>query len=331
MSSLDQLASTAEERPTQSFGTPTRSRPVRATTALAAVFTAGAFGSASTASAIPVWFTDNGWAQIYNEGFANTASLSDWSQYRPEGATGGSGTGRYTSNAVSVENGKLVIDAYSNGNIDHVGSLRSDQSWTYGYFEARIKFKTKSGMHQAFWMMPDGKNHGDNNGTRPDLNGAEIDIVEHRIVDGDGNNIGDDYWTANHWGGYGANHQSRGKLNLNKTGNDQWHTYGVQWNQDMFKFFIDDTYVGHTINDGISGTAEYAIFSNNIGVGWAGTVQNSYGPKGDPGGKMEVDWFRVWQPGAAAVAIPEPASVGLAAVCSMGLLARRTRRSGTIA
>ena len=316
----------AEERPAQRVVSPVRRRWCRPAAALG--LAAGWLALAAPASAIPVWFTDNGWTKAYDEGFGSSGSLSDWSQYRAEGSTGGSGSGRYTSNAVSVANGSLVIDAYSVGSTDYVGSLRSTQSWTYGYFEARIKFKTKSGMHQAFWMMPQGKNHADNNGTRPDLNGAEIDIVEHRIVDENGTNIGDDYWTANHWGGYGANHQSRGKLNQNKTGNDQWHTYGVQWNQDMYKFFIDDTYVGHTINDGISGTAEYAIFSNNIGVNWSGSVLNSYGPKGDPGGKMEVDWFRVWQLGTAgAAAVPEPASASAATLAGLALLTRRTRRT----
>ena len=202
--------------------------------------------------------------------------------------------GIYTSDAVYQKEGNLIIDAYTAGDTNYVGSLRTSYSWQFGYFEARIKFQTESGIHQAFWMMPEGVNHGSEGGSCPDIYGAEIDIVEHRARDQDFNWIANHYWSANHWGGYGSNHKSKGKLNKNKTSNGDWHIYGVQWNGCMYKFFIDNVYVGHKIVEGVSATPEYIILSNNVGVGWAGPVRN-YGPKNSNRSRMLVDWVRVWQ------------------------------------
>ena len=302
-----------------------------ASTGQAAALAVGLLGCAATASAIPTYFVDTAdFQNVFAENFSDAGWTNRWSQFRAEGSKGGSGTGIYRGDAVSrIANGDgmLSVEAYSDssGN-DYVGSVRSDQSWTYGYFEARIKFQETSGMHSAFWMMPQGSNHGTAGGTRPDLYGAEIDIVEHRAFDENNVDISNHYYTADHWGGYGANHQSKGKLNRNVTTNHEFHTYGVQWNEDMYKFFIDDVYVGHTINDGISGTNEYMILSTNVGVGWAGDVGN-YGSRGSDGSRMMVDWVKVWQP---STTVPEPGTVAGVVVISPLLLRRRRRSAAAI-
>lgn len=289
-------------------------------------------GIAPVAQAVPTAFA--GWTKVFEDTFEDTNWTDKWQTYRTPGTTAGGGSGIYKTDAVTEANNNLRVEAYSVGNTDYVGSVRSKQSWTFGYFEANIKMEGASGMHTAFWMMPASTNIN----TQPPnarINGGEIDIVEHRKYDGNNIDISDDYWTATHYGGYGQYHVGPGKLNLNKTSDGAFHKYGVQWNKDMYKFFIDDVYVGYTINDTnaqtgqtnvqISEVPEYMIFSANVGVPWAGTVGN-YGARGSSGSRMIVADVAVYQnlPAASlSTVVPEPATLGLIGIVAMMLRRRR--------
>ena len=104
------------------------------------------------------------------------------------------------------------------------------------------------------------------NGTLPDgvptgevSNGAEIDIIEV-------NRVKDEYATAIHWDGYGDDHKSNGKsVSAPELHDKEWHTFGLQWNDDQLHFYYDGTEVD-------------------------GEIETSKWPD-----VMFVDYVRVWQ------------------------------------
>ena len=143
----------------------------------------------------------------------------------------------YTEDSVSVADGVLTITAsrrdYEGMEYTSARILTRDlASFTYGYFEARIKLPTVQGMWPAFWMMPQPSG---TTSTKNEYGGwsasGEIDIMEARgrIVNEVGN--------ALHYGGsphvYSADGQ---KLD---TPISEWHTYGLEWTPDCITWYVD--------------------------------------------------------------------------------------------
>lgn len=280
------------------------------------------------AKAIPAEFSD--YTRVFYDPFDNTDFSDNWRDFRTPGTTAGQGSGVYASEAVTEKNGNLRIEAYSALNSNgvqknYVGSVRTHRAFTYGYFEATIKFEGASGLHQAFWMLPDTAKIS----TQPPnafLNGAELDIVEHRILDMNERDISKATSHGDHYAGYGSNQVSTQRLIGNTLDNvDTFHRYGMLWDKDQYKFYIDDKYVGFTINDNqegtaISGVAEYLLLSNNVGVAWSGPVAESYGDLGTVGSRMIVGSVSAYQ------LVPEPTSLVCIGFALMACV-RPTRRS----
>lgn len=143
----------------------------------------------------------------------------------------------YTKDAVSVGDGVLTITArreecegmeYTSARI----LTRDLASFTYGYFEARIKLPTVRGMWPAFWMMPQ---PSDPSSTRNEYGGwsasGEIDIMEAR------GRIPNEIGNALHYGGnphvYSADPQ---RLD---TPISEWHVYAVDWREDSITWYVD--------------------------------------------------------------------------------------------
>lgn len=146
----------------------------------------------------------------------------------------------YTSQNVSIQDGKLVISArqekhidaakkvwdYTSGRIKTLGKFTQ----TYGRFEARIKIPFGQGIWPAFWML--GKNI-DKAGWP---NSGEIDIME---------NIGKEPTIVHgtiHGPGYsGAG--GIGDLYTQPQGQrfaDDFHVYAVEWEPQAICFYVDD-------------------------------------------------------------------------------------------
>ena len=285
---------------------------------------------AGHAGAVPVGLA--GYSRVFYDPFDDTDFSDNWRHFRELGSTAGNGSGRYAAEAVTEKNGNLRIEAYSaedaNGVLRHyVGSVRSHRAFTYGYFEATIKFEGASGLHQAFWMMPQSAQIS----TQPPnafLNGAELDIVEHRAFDADGVDISLATSHGDHYAGYGPNKVSNQRLIRNSLNDvDQFHRYGLLWDEDGYKFYIDDKYVGFTISDNEAGTAisgveEFMILSNNVGVSWSGPVEETYGGLETKGSRMVIGSVSVYQQ-----PVPEPGSLLALGGLSVCVLSRRERRS----
>ncbi|WP_267355685.1 MULTISPECIES: DUF4214 domain-containing protein [unclassified Methylobacterium] len=144
----------------------------------------------------------------------------------------------------SVQNGALTItavpDRTSSG---YPGSWESglittqgNFSQTYGYFEIRADFSKLAGAWDAFWLLPDQQT--------PDPNNAggwqELDAVEH--------------YGANDAGVYSTIHTTDPQNGIAWQENRQvysemsnpsgYHTYGVDWEADQIKFYVDGQLVG---------------------------------------------------------------------------------------
>ncbi len=145
----------------------------------------------------------------------------------------------YTEDAVSVENGSLKITAtkqqqgdrpYTSGRI----LTRDKVSFTYGYFEARMKTPTGSGMWPAFWMLPQPSspaNSENEYGGWP-ANG-EIDIMEAK------GRLENKVDTTLHFGKAWNAHDYVTQETTLSSNTDEWHTYAVDWTADAICWFVD--------------------------------------------------------------------------------------------
>lgn len=145
----------------------------------------------------------------------------------------------YTEDAVSVADGSLKITAtkqqqgdrpYTSGRI----LTRDKASFTYGYFEARMKTPTGSGMWPAFWMLPQPSspaNSENEYGGWP-ANG-EIDIMEAK------GRLENKVDTTLHFGKAWNAHDYVTKETTLSSNTDEWHTYAVDWTADAISWFVD--------------------------------------------------------------------------------------------
>lgn len=174
--------------------------------------------------------------------------------------------GYWTSDAVSVSDGKLTIKTYKGADGGfYTGAVQTDEKYEskYGYYEARCKLPKAYGIWSAFWLMPGG---GLMETENPDsaVAGAEIDVFESPAYPYD------IVQQAIHVGGYGNNHRSAINLKwlVTSYGNvyDEFHTYGVFWSEDIYIFYVDGQEVWKTsMNENVSKVAEYLILSVEVG------------------------------------------------------------------
>ena len=133
-----------------------------------------------------------------------------------------------------VENGKLMIQGrkedYEN---QHYTSARlvSKQSWVYGRFEFRAKLPRGKGTWPAIWMLPDKQVYGPQ--YWPD--NGEIDILESVGRDQNRN-----YASAhtNFYNFFDGHEQHTTTISV-PSGDEQFHTYALEWSPTNLSFFID--------------------------------------------------------------------------------------------
>lgn len=229
------------------------------------------------------------------------------------------GAGRddiYVSQAVALKNGALNLKTYTENGTHYNGWVDTLHKFqpTRGYFEARIQFNTSPGMWSAFWLQtPDWSNPviGD-----PAASGTEIDVIEHRRVNGSGSDYRSRIHMAVHWNGYGPDHQSQSSTQIKAAagmGNGSWHTYGLLWEADKYTFYFDgqETWSHKTA---VSQRSEYLILSSEAQTNsWAGNIPaGGYGSFDSTVTDMQVDYVRAYS------LVPEPRSVGLLLLAGLG-------------
>ncbi len=182
-----------------------------------------------------------------------------------------------------VKNGNLHLTVTGNEAPYDAGAIRTSGkfSQTYGYFETRCKLPTTSGICAAFWLMTGGANHV---GVPGGSDGAEIDILESHDIANNG------IQHAIHWDGYGSGHKMA-NYPMNIPGIYQgYHTYGFEWTEDKYRFFVNGKLTWETYAGGICQVPAYLKLTLGIG-GWVGTIS----PQKVPTDGMVVDYVRVYK------------------------------------
>jgi len=193
-----------------------------------------------------------------------------------------------TQNAY-VENGNLIIQALKedyNGYSYTSARLKSINKiyFKYGKIEAKIKLPYGQGIWPAFWMMGQ-------TGIWPSC--GEIDIME--MI---GGGIGRDnkcYGTV-HWDDNGHMY-SGGNISLTwpEIFADDYHIFGIEWNEEKIKWFLDNTlyYETDITNAYMTELHQEFYILLNIAVGgnWPGAPDaTTVFPQ-----KMYIDWIRWYQ------------------------------------
>ena len=137
------------------------------------------------------------------------------------------------------------------------GAIRTLDKYmhSYGYYEIRCKLPDVVGIWHAFWLMC-GNVYSEENGS---ADGVEIDVFEY-LPARDAINV------ALHWDGYDEAHQNIYKR-FDKTGfgDDEYHTFGVNWDENGYAFYIEGRKVWETTGDGICPLDGYMIISTEYG------------------------------------------------------------------
>lgn len=195
----------------------------------------------------------------------------------------------YSKNNVYLENGNLVIEAkrenlltksYTSGRINSSGK----RHFTYGIFEARMKFPKGKGFWPAFWLWPESYNVNSY---------KEIDIMEA---------IGDLPRTifSTCWMGPESNLKMISKeFNMAVNYDEDYHIYSAEWTPGEIAFAVDGE-IFHRCKssdsslwgfDNLSEAKFHIILNLAVGGDWPGSPTTStIFPS-----KMYVDWVKVYQ------------------------------------
>lgn len=196
-----------------------------------------------------------------------------------------------------IENGVLVIEARKEYRKDQFGEYNYTSTRIntqgkfeikYGKIEVRAKFPYGKGLWPAIWLL------GSDIGKVGWPNCGEIDIVEFL-----GDNPKKVYGTVHGPGYSGGNGKSGNYSTEGPNFTEDFHTFGVIWNDENISFYVDDK-IYHTVSKssilsrGLNWVFDKPFFIIvNLAVGgyWPGYPDNTTKFPA----KMYVDYIKVWQ------------------------------------
>jgi len=241
------------------------------------------------------------WNMVWNDEF-NNIGLPDSSKWNYD--VGGHGWGnnekqfylKDSEENAAVAKGHLNIVALKKNHekLKYTSTrLTTYQKFTlqYGKIEVSARLPRGNGTWPAIWMLAESRK----NETEPWPLCGEIDIMEH--VGKDPNVI----HVSLHSQLY--NHIKRTQITYIDTVDnvfDNFHTYGIEWDENSIKFIIDDklyfeTFKGEknriSTNEGWPFDKPYYLILNlAIGGNWGGTIDDNIFPS-----TMMVDFVRVYK------------------------------------
>ncbi|MBO5421569.1 MAG: glycoside hydrolase family 16 protein [Clostridia bacterium] len=222
--------------------------------------------------------------------------------------------GYWHKDMIDVRDGSLVIstqykdtalegptfgspDSYGPGYYTGMVATAGKHEFLYGYFECRAILPKATGMWSAFWMMNGDVYNVDDSGE----DGTEIDVFESMDYLHAWWGAGDCVQTGIHYDGYAEGHTGvgLGKWFANNP-YEEYNTYGVEWNENEYIFYINGVETARTSAGGVSKNPEYLILSCEVagenGVAWAD--RHGVGEIDiEPGETAEfiVDYVKVYQ------------------------------------
>ncbi|MFV0291219.1 MAG: family 16 glycosylhydrolase [Mangrovibacterium sp.] len=245
--------------------------------------------------------TPQGYMLVWNDEF-NTARSTSGKAIMPDESiwwyeTGASGWGNNEiQNYVAAYSGTDTCAIVSDGSLKIIAKavsagvysirMNTKESWTYGYFEARLKLPTGKGLWPAFWMMPQ-------NFTAWPADG-EIDIMEE--VGYDPNRIHSSIHTTayNHKDG-----TQRTATKMVSGAEGSFHVYAVEWTEDYVKGFVDgEEYFSfeNDKKDNYDTWPFYKPFYLKLNLAWGGDWGGAQGiDENALPATYEIDYVRVFQ------------------------------------
>jgi len=185
-----------------------------------------------------------------------------------------------------VYDGTLKIIAKKVGN--QVLSIRMNtiESWTYGYFEARLKLPVGKGTWPAFWMLPKNFVNWPDDG--------EIDIMEH--VGYRPNWISSSIHCKAYYHSIGTQKSAEKFIS---TAQSDFHIYAVEWTADYIYGFVDGVRYFTFQNDktGNKNTWPFNVpFYLKLNLAWGGNWGGAQGvDESVLPATYEIDYVRVYQ------------------------------------
>ena len=144
-------------------------------------------------------------------------------------------------------------DCWNGGLVWPIGKFKEHKFLhKFGYYECRCKLQKKTGWWSAFWLQ----SPVIGSSSDPQVSGVENDIMESftpgKIIE-----------HCNHFNGYGEDHQ------VAKAGNglaldvDEWHVFGMKWNENGYTFYDDGKEDGH-ISGPVSQIPQFILISTEV-------------------------------------------------------------------
>ena len=216
--------------------------------------------------------------------------------------------GYNTPNAVSFNGSNLVITTYSVSGTNYSCHLYTQKKFEskFGYWESSINWSDSNGTFSAFWMLPPSMSYSaasELDSSEPQVAGSEIDICEHRYVDGSGDNIANYIQVNLHWYAGPTTYVSDpGSPLVPASGGlaTGFHTCGFLWTSNAYSFLIDGSQVYTAPESPVSHSTEYALLDTAVddtSTTWAGYIPSGgYGSQATSPVKMSVAYVRYYAP-----------------------------------
>ena len=155
----------------------------------------------------------------------------------------------------------------------------------YGYFEIRCILPKGQGLNPAFWLLTDGMWDDDTDGG---VTGAEIDVFETPTDAKPGDKMYGSVYHTIHVDAYGDAHRAERQGHYYADDPyEKFNTYGVEWNEDGYIFYVNGVETARTDFGGVCQVPLYLIIS--VGVD-ENVAQNN-----DLPASMIVDYVRAYQ------------------------------------
>ena len=240
--------------------------------------------------------------QTFSDEFEGELDRSVWSGHYQYGNTTVSRKGSYWNQYLAeTKDGNLVIPVvyledgmggkgagwYSAG-IDTDSDAPNGFSQKFGYFECRCILPAGADIWSAFWLMNSGVFDVDGSGR----DGTEIDIFESDGYE----NLNKKNVSSNlHFDGYGDDHQKLGatRFLLKNNPYEEFNTYGLEWNENEYIFYINGVETFRTDFGGVSQNPEYMILSVEM-RGEDGVPSERENAPAE-GAEFIVDYVKVYQ------------------------------------
>ncbi len=243
----------------------------------------------------------DGYQLVWNDEFNNSLdangkgalpSSSEWWYETGKNGWGNNELENYVSavngadTAAVVSNGSLKIIARKSGSDIISARMNTFKSWTYGYFEARLKLPKGKGTWPAFWMMH-------KNFTSWPLDG-EIDIMEEV-----GYNPGYVSSSIHCMAYYHKIGTQKTAQKYVSTAESDYHVYALEWTADFVKGYIDGEKYFEFDNDK-KGDYNTWPFNNpfylKLNLAWGGDWGGSQGvDESALPCTYQIDYVRVFQ------------------------------------